>query len=209
MISNRETDRMPMMISYLRRRLEPRQIATTTVEAVSEPIRLKGNLRRGNQTGAWVRLITTAAVLAIWHTGTHAAPLPEGAVFDPEDYRATARRIMPLAQRGDPHAQALLGFMYQYGRGIPQSYNLAVRWYIQAAEGGDANGQYLLGLMYDKGLGVGQDIVLAYKWLDLAAANAPRRTREPFTRLRDAVATKMTRTQIDMAQQLAVEFVPR
>ena len=118
---------------------------------------------------------------------------------------------MPLAQRGDPHAQALLGFMYQYGKGIPQSYDMAVRWYIQAAEGGDANGQYLLGLMYDKGLGVGQDIVLAYKWLNLcAAANAPgaRANNLPGCGYQWP-PRDMTRTQIDLAQRLSVDFVPR
>jgi len=121
---------------------------------------------------------------------------------------ASARRVMSLAQRGDAHAQAVLGFMYANGRDVPQSYDVAIDWYLQAAEQGDPTGQYLLGLMYDKGFGVTQDVVLAYKWLNLATAHAPRQNREYILRLRDAVASKMTRAQLDVGQQLAVDFVP-
>jgi TPR repeat protein len=117
-------------------------------------------------------------------------------------------RTMALAQRGDPHAQALLGFMYANGRGVPQSYDVAVDWYVLSAEQGDPTGQYLLGLMYDKGFGVTPNVILAHKWLNLAAAHAPRQVRENVLRLRDAVGSKMTRAQLDLAQQLAVDFTP-
>ncbi|SRR5579871_2160828 len=120
----------------------------------------------------------------------------------------STRRIIALAERGDPRAQATLGFMYANGRGVPQSYDVAVDWYLRAAEQGDATGQHLLGLMYDKGFGVTPNVVLAHMWLNLAAAHAPRHNRENFLRLRDAVASKMTRGQLDLAQQLAVDFVP-
>jgi uncharacterized protein len=121
---------------------------------------------------------------------------------------ASLRRTMTLAERGDARAQAILGFMYANGRGVPQSYDLAVDWYVQSAERGDPTGQYLLGLMYDKGFGVTQNVVLAYKWLNLAAAHTPRQNLENVLRLRDAVASKMTRAQLDLGQQLAVDFVP-
>jgi TPR repeat protein len=121
---------------------------------------------------------------------------------------ADVGRTMVLAQRGDAHAQAVLGFRYANGRGVPQSYDVAVDWYVQSAEQGDPTGQYLLGLMYDKGFGVNPNIILAHKWLNLAAAHAPQRNRENVLRLRDAVASKMTRAQLDLAQQLAVDFAP-
>ena len=159
----------------------------------------------------FARLISAGAVL-----GFGAIPVAEaafilkaGAPVNRSDHVTAERRIIPLAQRGDAHAQAMLGFMYANGYGVPQSYDAAVSWYLQAAEQGDPEGQYLLGLMYDKGFGVTQNVILAHKWLNLAAAHAPRRNREYFLRLRDAVATKMTRAQLDLAQQLAVEFVPR
>jgi TPR repeat protein len=121
---------------------------------------------------------------------------------------ASVQRTMTLAQRGNARAQAMLGFMYANGRGVPQSYDVAVDWYLQSAEHGDPTGQYLLGLMYDKGFGVTRDVILAHKWLNLAAAHAPRQNRENVLRLRDALASKMTRAQLDLAQQLAVDFVP-
>jgi TPR repeat protein len=122
--------------------------------------------------------------------------------------RGGTQRIIRAALRGDAHAQAILGFMYANGRNVPQSWDVAVNWYLQSAASGDPTGQYLLGLMYDKGLGVSQDVVLAHKWLNLAAAHAPRQARENVLRLRDAVASKMTQAQLELAQQLAVDFVP-
>jgi TPR repeat protein len=120
----------------------------------------------------------------------------------------STRRIISLAQRGDAHAQAILGFMYANGRGVPQSYDVAADWYLKAAAKGDPTGQYLLGLMYDKGFGVTQNVIFAYKWLNLAAAHAPWQNREYVLRLRDAVASKMTRAQLEVGQQLALDFIP-
>jgi TPR repeat protein len=117
-------------------------------------------------------------------------------------------QIMARAQRGDAHAQAMLGFLYANGRGVPQSYDVAVEWYTKSACQGDPDGQYLLGLMYDKGFGVKADVVQAHKWLNLAAAHAPLPNRENYLRMRDAVGSKMTKNQLDIAQKLAVDFVP-
>jgi uncharacterized protein len=89
---------------------------------------------------------------------------------------------------------------------VPQSYDTAVELYTGAAERGDPTGQHLLGLMYDKGHGVDQDDVEAYKWLSLAAAAAPPRKRDPYLRIRDAVASKMTLGQIMEGRRLAVDW---
>jgi hypothetical protein len=118
------------------------------------------------------------------------------AAFARGDYVQPARQLAPIAQRKNPHAMAMLGFMYQNGFGVPQSYDAAVELYIGAAERGDPSAQRLLGLMYDKGQGVDRDDVVAYKWLSLAAAAAPIREREPYFRIRDAVASKMSLDQI-------------
>jgi TPR repeat protein len=104
---------------------------------------------------------------------------------------------------------ALLGFKYEHGLGVPQSFETAAALYERAAEQGDPTGQYLLGLMYNKGHGVWEDTVLAHKWLNLAATHAPPRYREQYLRIRDAVASKMTPDQIYFAQQLAVQWAPR
>jgi uncharacterized protein len=131
------------------------------------------------------------------------------AAFARGDYVTAARRLGPLAAAGNPRAQAMLGFMYEYGRGVPQDFVFAAAWYTRAAKQGDVTGQHMLGLLYDKGRGVPQDVVLAYKWLNLAAARARYRQRDAYIRLRDAVATKMSNAQIALAQQLAIEWVPR
>ena len=51
-----------------------------------------------------------------------------------------------------------------------------------------------------------QDDVAAYKWLNLAAAHAPRKTRENFAKLRNAVASKMSRGQIAAGQWHALRW---
>ncbi len=155
---------------------------------------------------------TSAAVLFVvlaWSTAIsiHAASLERvSAKLARGDFVEAARDLAPLAARGDARAQAMLGFLYETGQGVPQAYDAAAYWYCQAAERGDASAQYLLGLAYDKGHGVPQNDVVAYKWLDLAAAHAPKTLRDPFARLRDAVASKMSKAQIRAGQRLALSW---
>jgi uncharacterized protein len=141
-----------------------------------------------------------------------AAPIAQAADFHKPGATGggagSARRTIAAAERGNAHAQAMLGFMYANGQGVPQSYDLAADWYERSAQQGDSTGQYLLGLTYDKGFGVTADVVLAHKWLNLAAAHAPHQNHDKFVLIRDAVGSKMTRAQLDAAQHLAVEFVP-
>jgi uncharacterized protein len=120
------------------------------------------------------------------------------------DYVRAVNILTPLALRGNANAQAFLGFMYQNGFGAPQAYDAATDLYFQAANSGNPFAQSMLGLMYDKGHGVPQDFILAYKWLNLAAARAPKREREYFLRLRNAVASKMSTDQIVVGQRLAL-----
>jgi hypothetical protein len=124
------------------------------------------------------------------------------------DYIAVVNVLTPLALRGDANAQAFLGFMYENGFGAPQAYDAAADLYVQAAIRGNPFGQAMLGLMYDKGHGVPQDFILAYKWLDLGAAHAPKRQREYYLRLRNAVAIKMSPAQIAVGQRLALLWAP-
>ena len=139
-----------------------------------------------------------------------ASSLSQGrAAFLRGNYLLAARLLAPLAGRGNPRAQAMLGFMYENGLGAPQGYDVAFELYCGAAERGDPTGQYLLGLLYDKGHGVERDDVLAYKWLKLAAAAAPAHERERYLRIRDAVASKMSLNQIAEGQRLALDWRPR
>jgi TPR repeat protein len=149
-----------------------------------------------------------AAVLSFAATtSARADPLPAASVaFARGDFVAAARLLPPLAERGNARAQTMLGFMYETGQGVPQDYDAASYWYRLAAEQGDTTAQYLLGLAYDKGHGVPLDELAAYKWLNLAAARAPKRMRDNFARLRNAVASKMSRGQIAAGQWHALRW---
>ena len=125
------------------------------------------------------------------------------------DYPRAAWRVVPAAERGDARAQGYLGFMYQYGRGVPQSYPLAIYWYRRGAEQGDPVAQHLLGLMHDKGMGTPTDHVAAHIWLNLAAARTRGAQHEDNVRLRDAIANKMSLGQLADAQYLASIWVPK
>lgn len=130
------------------------------------------------------------------------------ALYARGDYVAAAAGLRPLAEAGNARAQGMLGFLYEYGHGVPQNFAVAAMWYGCGAEQGDPTAQYLLGLLYDKGRGVIEDVVLAQKWLILAASRTNRRDRDLYIRVRDAVATKMSKAQLALAQDLAVAWVP-
>jgi TPR repeat protein len=150
-----------------------------------------------------------AALLVSAGDFAEAASFRQGvSAFNRQEYLLAAQNFFPLAERGDPAAQAYLGFMFETGRGVPQNYTEAAMWYRRSAEQGDSLAQYSLGLLYDKGQGVPKDIVEANKWLNLSTAASPRGAREARARLRDAVTTKMTRGEIARARLRALEWVP-
>ena len=135
------------------------------------------------------------------------APL-DGA-YRASDYPRAIKRVGPAAERGNARAQAFLGFMYQYGRGVAQNYALAIYWYRRSAEQGNPIAQHLLGLMFDKGMGVPTNHVAAYMWLSLAASRTKGPEHEDNVRLRDAVAAKMSLGQLYDAQYLAQTWAPK
>ena len=163
--------------------------------------------------GPVVRIFLVAAAVAmlVFSAGNlaHAQSFRQGvAAFNHQDYQQASQIFIPLAEQGQPSAQAYLGFLFQTGRGVPQNYTEAAMWYRRAAEQGDSLAQYSLGLLYDKGQGVPRDIVEANKWLNLSTAGAPRQAREARARIRDAVTTKMTRGEIARARLRALEWAP-
>jgi TPR repeat protein len=156
-------------------------------------------------------LVVAAAILMLVSAAdfAEAATLRQGmAAFTRQDYVLASQIFFPLAEQGDPAAQAYLGFMFETGRGVPKNFTEAAMWYRRAAEQGNSLAQYSLGLLYDRGQGVPQDIVEANKWLNLSTAAAPRGAREARARIRDAVTTKMTRGEIARARLRALEWVP-
>lgn len=157
----------------------------------------------------WRTVATILFVIWLFGTGTtgpvHADGLRHAVeAYDRGDYVRAVNALSPLALRGNARAQALLGFMYENGFGVPQAYDAAADLYRNAAVQGDPFAQSRLGLIYDKGHGVPQDVILSYKWLDLAATHATRRKRDYYLRLRNAVASKMTTGQIAEGQRRAL-----
>jgi hypothetical protein len=156
------------------------------------------------------RLIAVLAALAcLLPVQADAATAHQGATaFSRGDYSRASSILIPLAERGDPVAQAYLGFMFETGRGVPQNFSEAAMWYRRAAEQGNGSAQYSLGLLYDKGFGVPRDEVEAHRWLNLATSVASPRDRERRERVRDAIASKMSREEIALARTRALQWAP-
>jgi uncharacterized protein len=85
------------------------------------------------------------------------------------DYATALREFQPLAEQGNTAAQAMMGEIFDSGKGVKQDYVQAARWYRKAANQGHAKAQYNLGGMYDSGQGVSQDYKLAAHWFLKAA----------------------------------------
>jgi len=168
----------------------------------------RGRGRRAS-AGRWLALALALAGLCL-AADAKADALKSGTrAFARHDYVRAAALLSVEAERGSPVAQTYLGYMYQYGLGVPQDYIHAASWLHQAAEQGEPTGQFLLGLLFDKGFGVPQDWVEAEVWLDLAAAQAMTpRQQDYWTRVRDAVAQKLTLNQLAEAQRRASTWVP-
>src|SRR6516162_4181739 len=132
--------------------------------------------------------------------------------FQKTDYAKALRLARPLADAGDPRAEAVLGSAFYRGRGVPQNDSEAARWYRRAAEQGDAQAQYNLGLAYARGEGVTQNPVEAHMWFNLAAARFPAndtRNRTAAVKNRDTVASEMSSEQLAEAQKRAREWTPQ
>jgi TPR repeat protein len=84
--------------------------------------------------------------------------------FDKGDYATALNELLPLAKQGNPEAQFYLGFMYEYGRGVPQDSKEAIKWFRLAADQGNSNSQFYIGVKYILGRGVPQDYKEAAKW---------------------------------------------
>jgi TPR repeat protein len=166
------------------------------------------------QDGGWLlrasRRLAFALTLTLgFASGAKADALSIGKrAFARHDYVRAASLLLLEAERGSPVAQTYLGYLYQYGLGVPRDYVLAASWLHQAAVQGEPTGQFLLGLLFDKGYGVPQDWVEAEVWLNLAAAHAGRGQQDYFARVRDAVAQKLTLNQLAETQRRASAWAP-
>jgi TPR repeat protein len=142
----------------------------------------------------WIGLAAVLLAL-VAPAGGHARP----AIF---------KDVVFAAESGNARAQTQLGFMHERGLRVQQDYFLAAKWYHRAALQGEPHGQHRLGLLFNKGFGVQVDLIEAHKWLNLAAAGIGKGQRDYYTRMRDAVASKLTYSELAEAQRRASFWVP-
>ena len=122
-----------------------------------------------------------------------------------KDYKTAYKLWLPLAEQGNALAQFFLGLMYAEGQGVPQDYKEAVKWFRLSAEQGLAQAQYNLGVIYGKGQGVPQDDVLAHMWFNLSSSQGITTA----IKNRNIVENKMTKQQINKAQELGRNWKPK
>ena len=121
------------------------------------------------------------------------------AAYRAGDYTTALQEWRPLAEQSNAEARFMLGFMYEWGQGVPQDYSEAFKWYRLAAEHGNAVAQMMLGAMYTTGIGVHQDKVRGYMWFNLSAINGMTSVVEN----RDKIAKEMTSADVSQAQAMA------
>jgi TPR repeat protein len=166
-----------------------------------------GSMRMALGSGRKISVLVALALTLIAAPSQAASlPLHEQAFVRAAPPYVAAAKVIRAAKAGDIRAQAVLGWMYQNGSGVPQDYFLAAKWYQSAATQGHGGAQFELGLLHNKGQGVLQDYVLAYMWLNLSASQAVGEDRDFKVRIRDAVASKMTPAQMALAQQMARDW---
>ena len=122
---------------------------------------------------------------------------------------AALRILLPLAQQGNAQAQFRVGELYYL---FKKQDIEALKWFQQAANKGSRGAMYYLGNMYNNGGAVRQNIVEAEKWYILSASQSGALPKGEMDALRmasdnrDALARKLTASQIATAQQMARDW---
>jgi TPR repeat protein len=85
---------------------------------------------------------------------SHAGPLEDGVeAVQIHEFDEALRLLRPLAEGGNAVAQFNLGFLYQYGHGVPQNNTDAANWYRRSSQQGFGEGQLGLGFSPLQGAG--------------------------------------------------------
>jgi TPR repeat protein len=72
-------------------------------------------------------------------SGALAGPWEDGmASYNRGDYMPAIRLFRPLAEKGNPKAQSVIGVMYRKGEGVARNPLRAFMWFSMAAARGDA-----------------------------------------------------------------------
>ncbi len=85
--------------------------------------------------GALMVLASTSGACSVAWAG----PWEDGMVaYNRGDYVPAIRLFRPLAEKGNPKAQSVIGVMYRKGEGVARSSARAFMWFSLAAARGDA-----------------------------------------------------------------------
>ncbi len=77
--------------------------------------------------------------------------------------------FLQAAEKGHIPAKFRVGYMWQYGIGVPADQEEAFQWIYQAAQGGHVAANFLTGLAYDFGLGTPPSSEQAIFWYQRAS----------------------------------------
>lgn len=153
-----------------------------TALRIIEPLAVKGDLK-------------AQYILGYMHENGHVAT---------QDFALAAKWYRMAAEQGDAISEISLGLLYEHGKGVAKDFAEAAKLYRSAADRGSARAHYRLGVMYRYGQGVTLDLVMAHVHFNIAAAGF---TVRPAQVDRDIVAREMTAVQLELARQIASEWL--
>jgi uncharacterized protein len=103
---------------------------------------------------ATARLCATWVAMWILVVPAFAGPYEDAyTAYRAGNYQTALSLLVPLAEQGNARAEALLGSMYDEGKGVSRDDGQALKWYRSAADKGNAMGQYGLGVFLMDGRG--------------------------------------------------------
>jgi len=84
--------------------------------------------------------------------------------LDPPDWSSALEAFTEAAEAGSPTAMSYVGWIHEYGHGVPRDGEKAAEWYGRAARAGAHDFAVKLGWMYLSGDGVAKDRERAEAW---------------------------------------------
>ena len=153
-----------------------------TALRIIEPLAVKGDVR-------------AQYILGYMHENGHVTN---------QDFALAAKWYRMAAGQGDAISEISLGLLYEHGKGVSKDFTEAAKLYRSAADRGSARAHYRLGVMYRFGQGVPLDLVMAHVHFNIAATGF---TVLPAQVSRESVAREMTAVQLELARQIAREWL--
>jgi TPR repeat protein len=119
-----------------------------------------------------------------------------------------------LAETGNADASFNLGFMYEFGYGVPVDEAAALTWYLNAAEAGHEQAQRYVAWMFEHGKGTRRNPGAARRWLLAAEAQSDAPEMRAEAKFAQAFFDRLCTEIVDAGgrydtQQRQDEEVPR